>query len=318
MKFSIPYNGHNNFMKDMVNEYGSFIKEIYLAPNKMMTHTGRMNDAYNKQFNETPQEYENKITELMSFAYANNIKINMLFNGSFINLDYYTQEGFQKLYDYIDLNYRRRYLTGITIIDPYLVTQLKKIRDNEWPNLEIHASVNMYANDINRVKILEDLGMDSICIDRDINRDMEKLKKIRENTNTELKIMVNEGCLMGCPFRKNHHERKEVYTGNSELLLDIRKSLVKRFEKPITDKLAFCIEKYLEDTSQIFRSPFIRPEDLHYYDGIADTYKIAGREMDCERLGTIIKAYVTRNFKGNLWDLIFRFSGSIPFYINNA
>ncbi|WHE07773.1 U32 family peptidase [Thermoanaerobacterium thermosaccharolyticum] len=317
MKFSIPYNGYNEFIKKIVNKYGESINEIYLSPSKLITSTGRSNDAYNKYYSETTDEYEKKIHDLMSFAEKNGVKINFLINGSFINYDYYAEEGFEKLYRYIDKYYKNGYLTGITIIDPYLLEKLNKLKSTEWKHLELHASVNMYANSVNRVLILQELGINSVCIDRDINRNMQLLRNIKANTNVEIKIMVNEGCLLGCPFRRYHHERKEVYTGCTELLLDLRKSLVERFNRPITNKLAYCLTKYENDLQQIFRSPFIRPEDLHYYEGIADTFKIAGREMSCERLETIIKAYIEQSYDGNLWYLIFRFSEGIPIYINN-
>lgn len=60
MKFSIPYNGYNEFIKKIVNKYGESINEIYLSPSKLITSTGRSNDAYNKYYSETTDEYEKR------------------------------------------------------------------------------------------------------------------------------------------------------------------------------------------------------------------------------------------------------------------
>lgn len=317
MRFSIPYNGDNQLVKNIYSRFGKAIHEVYLAPNHSISATGRSNDGYNKKNRESNEAYENKIFELMSFCKKNDIRVNILFNPSFINFDLYTNEGFKFFISYIDNLYKNHYISDITIIDPYIVSSLKDVRNNIWKDLKIHASVNFYGNTLNRIKILESLGIDNLCIDRDINRNLELLKNIKKNTNIELKLLVNEGCILGCPFRKHHHERKEVYTGSTELLLDLRKSIIERFDKPITTNLAFCLDEYRKNPQQLFRSPFVRPEDLIHYSDIIDIFKIAGREMASDRLEEIIIAYVTGSYDGDFLKLIFRFYENLPFSINN-
>jgi len=51
----------------------------------------------------------------------------------------------------------------------------------------------------------------------------------------------------------------------------------------------------------ILQSTWIRPEDLHHYDGLFDTVKLATRMSSRPRL--IIQSYANRRFRGNLLDL---------------
>jgi collagenase-like PrtC family protease len=72
------------------------------------------------------------------------------------------------------------------------------------PDIEICASVLGDIDCVQRAVIYRKAGADVITPDVNINRDLKLLKQIKEATNAELKLMVNEGCLYKCPFRKFH------------------------------------------------------------------------------------------------------------------
>ena len=54
----------------------------------------------------------------------------------------------------------------------------------------------------------------------------------------------------------------------------------------------------------LFKSPIIRPEDVHHYEGLADTIKLASRSSTIEQLDTMLQAYTTGKFDGNLFDIV--------------
>ena len=320
MKLSVPYNGFNDFMIGILDKYNHDIQEVYLAPSKDISLTGRHRDACTqyKKCELHVDEYNEKIKEFMTFASKQSVETNLLFNGSSINFSLYTKEGRRKVMNYIDRFYSLGILNGITVTDPYFVDYLCKEINTNWTGLKLHASVNMHCDSVNKLKMLEEMGFYSICIDRDINRDIEKLKIMKHNSNLNFKLMVNEGCILSCIYRKYHHELREVCTSDDDVHANIRGVINIKYNEHInSDNLPSCLKIYRENYAEIFRSPFIRPEDLDYYSGIADVIKIAGREMDCERLEKIIKAYITKQFDGNLWELIFRFSKNINIYIDN-
>jgi collagenase-like PrtC family protease len=55
-----------------------------------------------------------------------------------------------------------------------------------------------------------------------------------------------------------------------------------------------------ESPHRIFASPFIRPEDVHRYEGAADIVKICGRTLGKEFLTRAVNAYIKGRYAGNL------------------
>ena len=69
--------------------------------------------------------------------------------------------------------------------------------------------------------------------------------------------------------------------------------------------LLFCQKKELFDTSEYIKSPWVRPEDIKYYEDIGiEHFKITERGFPTEELVKRVKCYVDRKYDGNLLDLI--------------
>ena len=65
------------------------------------------------------------------------------------------------------------------------------------------------------------------------------------------------------------------------------------------------------DAGQIFKSNWIRPEDMRRYEGITSFFKIVGRDMMPSKVLRCTEAYLDESYDGNLFDLL---CSSIGYY----
>jgi hypothetical protein len=106
-------------------------------------------------------------------------------------------------------------------------------------------------------------------------RDQAALRGLRACFPGRLRLMVNEGCLPGCPFRIQHFFEMRAGVAHPRSLCD----------------------------GLLARSPWLRltgawvlPQHLHLYDGLFDELKLDGRATlhDPERYREVLRAYVLR------------------------
>jgi collagenase-like PrtC family protease len=189
--------------------------------------------------------------------------------------------------DFLRRMHKEHGLEAVTIANPIYIIEVKRA----CPDLEIHASVLGDIDCMQRAIMYAEVGADVITPDANINRNLGLLKEIKKATKTELKLMVNEGCLYKCPFRKFHfnyisHSSKELHTDA---------------EDPFFNN---CISKTLSDPPQIFKSGWIRPEDIEKYCGITTFFKIVGRAGVPSFIERATKAYLEQSWDGDLLDII--------------
>jgi collagenase-like PrtC family protease len=108
-----------------------------------------------------------------------------------------------------------------------------------------------------------------------------------------LELLANEGCLFQCPFKPAHDAH--IALSNTGLVREMT------FE---TNRDAGCIALLSRYPEKLFKSPFIRPEDVHHYEGVADVLKLCGRTLGPGFLKTVITAYIQRRYPGNLSDIL--------------
>jgi collagenase-like PrtC family protease len=65
-----------------------------------------------------------------------------------------------------------------------------------------------------------------------------------------------------------------------------------------------CGDVTRNDPGQIFKSNWIRPEDLRKYAGITSFFKIVGRDMLRSKVLRCATAYMDESYNGNLLDLL--------------
>jgi collagenase-like PrtC family protease len=180
---------------------------------------------------------------------------------------------------------------SVTVTIPYLVELIKR----QFPQLQVRVSTIAHVNSVARAKLFESLGADSITLDININRSFGALKAIRNTVGCELTVLMNNLCLYQCPYEYYHHDGLGHASQNYNPL---RGSYVDYC-------VLRCTLDRLRDVSQVVKCRWVRPEDIHIYEDIGiDMFKISSRAMPTEKILRAAKAYSSRHYQGNLYDIL--------------
>ncbi|MCU0574861.1 MAG: hypothetical protein MUC41_18000 [Syntrophobacteraceae bacterium] len=193
---------------------------------------------------------------------------------------------------------------GVVFTDAYYLQALSDAGPDVAARLEAVPSVNHMLDTFDRVASLMDFiastrfalpGM--IILDRSLNRRMEALAELasrcRESfPGIKIELLANEGCLDHCPFKLTHD--CHISLVNMGAVLDTH---------AINRQLG-CMRTLQRSPALLFRSPFIRPEDVTAYEPIVDVLKICGRTLGAPFLTRVLDAYLKRSFSGNLIELM--------------
>lgn len=274
VKFSIPYNLDLEVTKEIIRRYRPRIEEVYFAINSEIAHSSK------KSAEKISVDEAKKLIEVLKkFRIKSNILINGIYQG---NRDPELMKDFIRSIGGVD---------RITVGDLYLLEVFKGFGP------KMHISRVAQLNSVEKIRrILSRYPDLTINIDNDLNRDLAALKKIyrlkQYFPNFRVKLMVNEWCLFHCTGRTRHAwlfclgETERKYMGSF-----------------------FMCSGHIspaEIDKEVIKSPFIRPEDLFFYErnGVVDIFKIASRYTPGKALLTIVDAYMKGRHKGFLVELI--------------
>lgn len=177
----------------------------------------------------------------------------------------------------------------VTVSIPYLI----EIILQHYPNLKVSVSVFSHVDSVDQALFYASFGVHEITVVQLYNRDFTFLKKMRENLSTDIQIIANNACLLGCPYRRYHANINSHSTQLGEE--DIG------FDYPTIS----CTKKRLQNPEEFIKSPWIRPEDTPYYEAIGiDKFKISGRTKSTPWLLKTIRAYAEKTSPENLADLL--------------
>lgn len=177
---------------------------------------------------------------------------------------------------------------AVTTASPYLAKVIKEA----FPDLEIRASVNMRIGTVNAMRCLEEF-YDSFYMQREFNRDMETIHRLRkwcDDNGKKLNMLVNSGCLSYCPYQTFHDN------------LVAHEAQIDRNDFNMSQS-SYCRDwmKSKAHHADYLRATWVRPEDMHHYAGLFDSYKLATRISFSPR--RIVAAYARGRHRGNLTDL---------------
>ena len=159
---------------------------------------------------------------------------------------------------------------SVTVANPSLARLIRE----EVPEFEVAASVLMGIARPAQVLMVRDY-VDAITPNNSLVRDLGGLKRLREAFPGEIRLIVNEACIPGCPYREQHFY--EMGYGDAH-----PKSL--------------C-QQMLDDHPWLrLTGAWILPRHLAYYEGLYDSLKLAGRVTlrDRDRYLGVLSAYVHR------------------------
>ena len=305
MKYAVGFQlydlGEEPF-SSIVGDYKDKISEVFFAWQDFAT--GRSAVATRHGFTDwTAQE---RCEEELRKIKSHGVKLDLLFNGNCYG-EYAISEKLANSVISV-LAHLSETVGGVEIIttaSPAIAHTVKK----HFPEIEVRASVNMKIGTVKGMQYLSDL-FDSFHIQRDYNRDLGHIKMLKEwaDANGKRLIMLaNSGCLSHCSGQIFHDN---LVSHESEVC-EIRN--IEGFN-PYVCRRAL---KSREDWHLILESTWIRPEDVHNYEGLIDTMKLATRMHS--HPGMVIDAYCRENFHGSTLDLLEPGYGRLlaPYIVNN-
>lgn len=176
----------------------------------------------------------------------------------------------------------------ITTTSPAIAHIIKE----KYGDIELKASVNMKIASVKGMEYVSHL-FDSFCVAKECNRDVEKLKRMHDwagKRGKKLTMLANSGCMRDCSgqiFHDNMVAHEDEISKKENI----------RF-------LPYMCWNFLKDKNNfpaVLQNTWVRPEDIHRYDGLVDCIKLATRAHHLP--GMVIDAYARRRYAGNLLDL---------------
>lgn len=220
------------------------------------------------------------------------IKFNYLLNGSCLSnneQDINWQNNFKEFLNYL----KSVGVNALTVTNPYVLQFVKKYYPKDFT---IRVSTFACIDSYEKAKYWEEMGADYICTDFvKINRDFKTLKYMVDNLkHAKIEILVTNSCLKNCPM---------IHTHTNALS---HASTINNKKNNYEDwSLLYCQKKELENLEEYIKSPWVRPEDIKYYEEIGiEHFKITERDFPTSELVKRVKAYTERCYNGNLLDLI--------------
>ena len=281
LEFSIPFNQDPETLGEifeLAETSSNRVKEIYLSGPQEHSGSGRV--VREQSFSQT--------IELVNQIHKENIRVNLCMNSTCEGKDWYSPEVVKTKLEYLRQMHEEHGVEAVTLANPIYIKEVRK----RFPDLEICASVLSEIDSVQRAVLYNRFGANVITPDVNINRNLKLLKEIKEATNAKLKLMVNEGCLYKCPFRRFHfnyisHRSKEQGTNRMDGVF-----------------FANCQQVTRRDHSQILKSCWIRPEDTRKYSEITNFFKIVGRARPKSFVIRSTKAYLKESWDGDLLDIL--------------
>ena len=218
-----------------------------------------------------------------------NVKLNLLFNGNCYGEEALSRTLAARIYSIID------YLCdmgvapdGVTTTSPAIAFMIRE----RYDEIKLRASVNMRIGSVKGMQYVAHL-FDGYCLAKECNRNLQLLRELKayaEECGKHITLLANSGCFRDCSGQIFHDNLVAHEAG-----VAARKNI---------DFLPYTCWNYLKDPKNhhcVLQNTWIRPEDLHHYEGLCDTVKLATRMHSLP--GMVIDAYARERYSGNLLDL---------------
>lgn len=250
----IPYVDHDlDFWQEIATQFGRHIKEVYLPIPGGIVASGRgpQPGTFVETFlRDAPLPKAVLINPIVLPIPAHEIAPRIL-------------ASLQQLRDNFGVNL-------VTVANPSLARTIR----TALPEFRITASVLMgIATPLQALMVRDDV--DAITVDTRLVRDLAGLRRLRDAFPGEIRLIVNEACLPGCPYRTQHFYEM----GYGEFYPQ-----------------SLCQQMLNDQPWLRLTGAWILPQHLRYYDGLYDTLKLAGRVTlrDRARYLTVLRSFIRR------------------------
>jgi len=269
MKYSFPYcEGTFDFLQSKPHLI-EHVNDLYFSDNKIF-HSARHSPLKEEHW-----------TEIYKINKELGIPLNYIMNPA--SYDAHIYFGDQKR----ELAAKIKGLAdhGITILT-FNNTMLMndKIISEALSGYEVKNSVNNMATTLEQVKALtDDVGLKSVFLGRDINRNMTEIKRIRKYCpDVKLHLLCNENCYPGCVYKKFCDEL--VSTASQEG--DLKFNELNEYRTTVAcDQRNFSLYQKLANN-------IIYPSQMKHYEPYIDVVKISGRLNPIGHIGKLFESYV--------------------------
>lgn len=235
-----------------------------------------------------PMISREKVANHIELAHSFGIKFNYLINASCMGNKEFSLEGYNELMEYLGW-LKEIGVETFTVTIPLLI----EIVRNQFPRAEISVSTINHVKSMSQIEYFRKLGANRIILSYMSNRNFELIRRLKTIRDVDFEILVNESCLLDCPFRMYHYN------------LVSHGSQGKRGKSFLQYPFLSCTLMKLQNVAELIKAPWIRPEDLYRYETLGIQYfKLAGREKTTEWLLQCAKSYFSLRHNGNLLDII--------------
>jgi collagenase-like PrtC family protease len=261
------------------------IKEVYGAQQRTIVGGGRTASII-------PYVSDEEVEKQAALAHASDIEVNYLLNALCIGLREFEPKFHVELLEYLG------WLNGIGV-DYVTVTstRLMGIIARQFPRLKLVVSINGEVDTPQKARYYVDqYNVSRINLDFNITRDFKQISAIRKAVDCEIEVLVNEPCLIYCPWK---HDHQLDYAHGSQTPKDGQPLYA------IDTPQCHCGLIRIEDRSQILKAPWLRPEDTVYLEEVGVNFvKLAGRAKPTAWILECAQAYAQQHFDGNVYNLI--------------
>lgn len=300
LKFMVGLQNRNDGFLQRILNNKHHIYEVYFSwgdfPN------GRNNQIYSDEL--TPFEMLAWQDKALGALTAEDISLNLLFNGNCYGRDSQSRKFFEKIgmtTDYIKTKYNLR---SITTTSPLIAKFFK----SNFEDIEVRASVNMEIGTVEGMEYVSQY-FDSYYMKREYNRDFSRIEELKgwcDENGKKLFMLANSGCLNFCSA---HNFHDNLVAHESEIsAMDNAYNFGGVCHEFLSDEKNY--PKLIERTN------FVRPEDMHKYDGYFCAAKLATRVH--KNPSMVLDSYVRASYSGDILRLLEPAHSIYPYVIENG
>jgi collagenase-like PrtC family protease len=290
MRFAVGYAHHEGAgesLVDIVRDYREHIAEVYFP--WVGAASGRA--SLGTQRGLTDWTAQRRLEDDLRAFRTMGVKLDLLFNANC----YGARAVSQALENEVGgiLTHLEDTVGGVDIVtttSPFVAHVIR----THFPDTEIRASVNMRIGAVEAMAYVADL-FDSYYLQRDMQRNTTYVRDVKswcDSHGKGLCLLANSGCLPNCPAQ-TFHDNMVAHDGE----IDERKNV-----GGWTPHLCWRLFGDRANWPAILQATWIRPEDVHHYEGLCSVMKLATRMHEKPRI--VVDAYTRGHYDGNLLDLL--------------
>lgn len=289
MKYAVGYQqaemGSSDFL-DVVGDYKCHIAEVFFPWVDMPTGRMSIENEHGSIDWTVQQKLEEDLIKMSKMGIKLDLLLNSNCNGKY-SLSKYLANKICSIVDHI-YNIAGK-LDIVTTTSPFVARVIK----TNFKDIEIRASVNMRIGTVKGMQYVSHL-FDSFHMQREFNRDFEKIEELRKwagQNGKSLVMLANSGCMNYCSGQTFHdncvaHEIEINETDNVEGFIP---------------HMCWNYLKEKGNRVSVLQNSWVRPEDIHNYEPYFKVVKLATRMHS--RMRMVVEAYTSLKFHGNLLDL---------------